>query len=59
MSYQTNIIQKTKANENFRDVLFTGARRQLVVMHIPPGGEIGTETHGHVEQVLFFLSGTG
>ena len=59
MSYQTNIIQKTEANANFREVLFTGARSQLVVMHIPPGGEIGMETHEHVEQALFFLSGTG
>jgi len=59
MSYQTNIVQKTEANANFREVLFTGARSQLVVMHIPPGGEIGMETHEHVEQALFFLSGTG
>ena len=59
MSYQTNIIRKTEANANFREVLFTGARSQLVVMHIPPGGEIGMETHEHVEQALFFLSGTG
>jgi mannose-6-phosphate isomerase-like protein (cupin superfamily) len=28
-------------------------------MHIPPGGEIGEETHAHVEQTLFFLSGSG
>lgn len=59
MSYQANVIQTSKANEKFREVLFTGARSQLVVMHIPPGGEIGTETHDHVEQILFFLSGTG
>ena len=59
MSYQTNIVQKTEANANFREVLFTGARSQLVVMNIPPGGEIGMETHEHVEQALFFLSGTG
>lgn len=59
MSYQTNIIEDTKQNENFRRVLFTGARSQLVVMHIPPGGEIGEETHAHVEQSLFFLSGSG
>ena len=59
MSYQTSIIQKTESNTNFREVLFTGPRSQLVVMHIPPGGEIGMETHDHVEQTLFFLSGTG
>ncbi len=59
MSYHTNIISDTSTNENFRRVLFTGARSQLVVMHIPPGGEIGEETHAHVEQTLFFLSGSG
>ena len=59
MSYITNIINETVANENFRKVLFTGTNSQLVVMSIPPGGEIGEETHVHVEQTLFFLSGTG
>ena len=59
MSYITNIIKETEVNENFRTVLFTGAKSQLVVMAIPPGGEIGEETHQHVEQTLFFLSGTG
>lgn len=59
MSYQTNVIDKTRGNRNFREVLFTGQRTQLVVMHVPPGGEIGTETHDHVEQALFFLSGSG
>ena len=59
MSYQTNIINEAKKNKNFRTVLFTGKRSQLVVMSIPPGGEIGEETHPHVEQTLFFLSGSG
>lgn len=59
MSSHLNIIEETQRNENFRRVLFTGAKSQLVVMHIPPGGEIGEETHAHVEQSLFFLSGSG
>jgi mannose-6-phosphate isomerase-like protein (cupin superfamily) len=59
MPYQCNIITKTTKNGNFRTVLFTGARSQLVVMDIPPGGEVGEETHAHVEQTLFFHSGTG
>lgn len=59
MSYQTNIIKETEKNKNFRTVLFTGQRSQLVVMSIPPGGEIGEEIHSHVEQTLFFLSGSG
>jgi mannose-6-phosphate isomerase-like protein (cupin superfamily) len=28
-------------------------------MSIPPGGEVGKETHKYTEQTLFFLSGTG
>jgi len=59
MSYQTNIIKDTETNENFRRVLFTGAKSQLVVMSIPPGGEVGAETHQYTEQTLFFLSGSG
>ncbi len=59
MSYQTNIAKDTQENENFRRVLFTGKNSQLVVMSIPPGGEIGEEVHKYTEQTLFFLSGTG
>ncbi len=59
MSYHTNIIEGTEKNTDFRRVLFTGAKSQLVVMSIPPGGEIGEETHTYTEQTLFFLSGTG
>jgi len=59
MSYHTNIIKNTEENENFRRVLFTGAHTQLVVMSIPPSGEVGEETHQYTEQTLFFLSGTG
>lgn len=59
MSYQTNIVKDTQENENFRRVLFTGKNSQLVVMSIPPGGEIGEEIHKYTEQTLFFLSGTG
>ncbi len=57
MSYITNIIEKAKENTNFRTVLFTGERSQLVVMNIPTGGEIGEETHAKVEQTIFIQSG--
>ncbi|MES2014672.1 MAG: cupin domain-containing protein [Patescibacteria group bacterium] len=59
MSYHGNIIKDTESNTNFRRVVFTGAKSQLVVMEIPPGGEIGEETHEHVEQTLFFHQGSG
>ena len=59
MSYHINIVKNAQENVNFRHVLFTGSKSQLVVMSIPPGGEIGEETHKYTEQTLIFLSGTG
>jgi len=59
MSYQINIIEATKKNKFFRQVLFTGKKSQLVVMSIKKNGEIGEETHANVEQILFFLRGEG
>ena len=59
MSYHANIIKNTKENPNYRQVLFTGQNSQLVVMSIPPGTDVGAETHEYTEQTLFFLSGTG
>lgn len=59
MSYHANIIKETSENVNFRRVLFTGQKSQLVVMSIPPGTDVGEETHKYTEQTLFFLSGTG
>jgi mannose-6-phosphate isomerase-like protein (cupin superfamily) len=58
-SYNTHLFTDTQANENFRKVLFTGNSSQLVVMSIPPGGEVGDETHKFTEQTLLFLSGSG
>ncbi len=57
--FQTNIVKATADNTDFRRVLFTGATSQLVVMSVPPGGEVGQETHKHVEQILYVQSGTG
>lgn len=59
MSYRTNILKDALENGDFRHVLFTGPKSQLVLMSIPPGGEIGEETHPHTEQTLFFLAGSG
>ena len=59
MPHQVNVVSAARSNEDFRRVLFTGERSQLVVMTIPPGGEVGDERHDHVEQTLFCLSGNG
>lgn len=57
--FHIDIAKATADNRDFRHVLFTGGKSQLVVMSIPPGGEIGQETHDHTEQILYFQSGTG
>lgn len=59
VSYHANIVNIAQENTDFRQVLFTGKNSQLVVQSIPPGGDIGEETHKYAEQTLFFLSGTG
>jgi mannose-6-phosphate isomerase-like protein (cupin superfamily) len=52
-------VKAAAENTDYRRVLYTGARSQVVVMSIPPGGEVGAEVHAHVEQTLYFQSGTG
>ena len=59
MPHQVAVVSVARSNEDFRRVLFTGERSQLVVMTIPTGGEVGDERHDHVEQTLFCLSGSG
>jgi mannose-6-phosphate isomerase-like protein (cupin superfamily) len=57
--YVTNIESRTLANENHREVLFTGPRIQLVLMSIAPGDEIGLETHDDVDQFIRVEAGRG
>jgi len=59
MGFNVDIISAARGNANFREVLATGPHTQVVVMSIPPGGEIGAETHDHVDQVLTFVDGGG
>jgi mannose-6-phosphate isomerase-like protein (cupin superfamily) len=59
MGFNENIIERAKRNSWFREVVATGPHAQVVVMSIPPGGEIGEEVHETVDQVLTFVSGEG
>jgi len=59
MAFNADIIAAARANTNFRTVLATGPHAQIVVMSIPPGGEIGAETHENLDQVLTFVDGVG
>ncbi len=53
------IATAAEENPDFRRVLWTGEHVQLVVMTIPPGGEIGEEVHPDTDQILTFVSGVG
>ncbi len=57
--FLTNIEQDTLANEDYRRVVFTGKHMQLVLMTLPPGVEIGRETHEGHDQFIRVESGTG
>jgi mannose-6-phosphate isomerase-like protein (cupin superfamily) len=47
-----DVEKLTLENTNFRTVVYTGEHSQLTVMSVPPGGEIGWEAHGHLDQFL-------
>jgi mannose-6-phosphate isomerase-like protein (cupin superfamily) len=53
------IATVAERSPDFRRVLWTGRHTQLVIMTIPPGGEIGEEVHEGIDQILTFVSGTG
>jgi mannose-6-phosphate isomerase-like protein (cupin superfamily) len=53
------IATVAEKSDDFRRVLWTGDHTQLVIMTIPPGGEIGEEVHEGIDQILTFVSGTG
>jgi mannose-6-phosphate isomerase-like protein (cupin superfamily) len=59
MAANHDIVGSAMENTSFRRVVETGKHSQVVLMSIPPGGEIGEETHDHVDQVLIFVAGGG
>jgi mannose-6-phosphate isomerase-like protein (cupin superfamily) len=57
--YNANIEELTLANNNFRQVLYSGKYSQLVLMSLEPGEEIGLETHQDNDQFFRFEQGEG
>jgi mannose-6-phosphate isomerase-like protein (cupin superfamily) len=53
------VLELARRNEDFRRVLFTTDRSQLVLMSIKLGEEIGEEVHDGIDQVLIFVEGEG
>lgn len=57
--YITNIEKETNENDDFRRVLYTTKRSQLVLMSLKPGEEIGAEVHEDHDQFFRVDSGSG
>lgn len=57
--FKDNIEKLTKENTDFRQVLYTGERSQLVLMSLKPGEEIGAEVHEENDQFFRFEAGQG
>ena len=57
--FKSNIEKDTLSNNNFRRVLYTGSKSQLVLMSLRPGEEIGEEVHETVDQFFRFEKGDG
>jgi mannose-6-phosphate isomerase-like protein (cupin superfamily) len=57
--YFLQIETATRANTNFRKVLYTGKHSQLVLMSLLPNEEIGMEVHPDNDQFFRFEAGQG
>ena len=57
--YVADIETLTEKNNDFRQVLYTGAHLQLVLMALKPGQDIGTETHATHDQFFRIEKGKG
>lgn len=57
--FSINIEEKTLASDNFREVLYTTERSQLVIMTLKAGEEIGMEHHTGHDQFIRVEEGEG
>jgi mannose-6-phosphate isomerase-like protein (cupin superfamily) len=57
--YVADIEELTEENTDFRRVLYSGGKLQLVLMSIGPGEEIGGEVHADTDQFFRIEDGKG
>jgi len=57
--FHVDVERETKKNDAFRKVIFTGPHAQLVLMSLPPGGDIGAEVHEDLDQFIRVEAGRG
>lgn len=59
IGYIGHIEDLTEKNTDFRRVLYSGTKLQLVVMSVAPGTELGGETHDDTDQFFRVEAGKG
>lgn len=59
IGYIGNIEELTEDNTNYRRVLYSGTKLQLVLMSLAPGEEIGGEIHSDTDQFFRIEEGKG
>lgn len=59
IGYVGNIEDLTKENTDFRRVLYSGSKLQLVLMSVKPGEELGGEIHADTDQFFRIEDGKG
>ena len=57
--YHVGLEKATQDNNNFRKVLFTAPKLQLVLMSLKPNEDIGLETHNDTDQFFRVDQGSG
>ena len=57
--YFGNIEELTEENADFRRVLYSGSKLQLVLMSVAPGEELGGEIHSDTDQFFRIEDGKG
>jgi mannose-6-phosphate isomerase-like protein (cupin superfamily) len=59
IGYVANIEGLTEENTDFRRVLYSGTKLQLVLMSVKPGEELGGEIHADTDQFFRIKHGKG
>jgi mannose-6-phosphate isomerase-like protein (cupin superfamily) len=59
LGFVADIEELTEENTDFRRVLYSGSKLQLVLMSIAPGTELGGEIHADTDQFFRIEDGEG
>jgi len=59
LSFHDNIKKAARKNLAFRQTVCRGAFSELVVISIPPTGELGEGAHDDTDVILFIVEGKG